>query len=60
MGELLSICGNLLLTELLVQRTIKNVGDTLGIPRRAVFVSVLHLHHGGLIEEECKKLRNNR
>ena len=52
MGIRLPVCGNLLLAELLVQCAIKNVGHALGIPRPAVFVSVLHLCCGGFIEEE--------
>ena len=60
MGERLAIRSNLLFTELLVQRTIKDVGKILGGPCLAVPVSVGHFFSGGLIEEKCDEVRYNQ
>lgn len=57
MGECLTICSDLSFTELLIQCTVKDIGNTLGGPCLAVLVSVGHFFCGGLIEEKCNEAR---
>ena len=60
MGKCLSICRDLSFTKLPIQHAVKDIGNTLGVPRLAVAVSVAHFFGSGLIEEECDKARYNR
>ena len=60
MGVFLAICGNFFLAEVPIERAIEDIRNILGSPCLAVFVSVVHLLRGGLIEEKHNKARDNR
>ena len=59
MGIFLAVCSNFLLAEFLIEGTVKDIGNVLGLPHLAVRVSVGHLLHGGLIKEERNETGDN-
>ena len=59
MGMFLAVCGNFFLAELPIEGAVEDIGDIPGSPCLTVRVSVGHLLHGGLIEEERNETRDN-